>query len=110
MAISFGLAVFAVIVAVGWRSVQNRRILRLQGANGQETIIVAGEADDVSSVTTVETTHPAPAPAPSVVVVNTGVVDPAPATRRSNKRAVAVDTQAGVVGAERLGRVVSAAK
>jgi hypothetical protein len=112
MAISFGLAVFAVIVAVGWRSVQNRRILRLQGANGEETIIVAGEADDISSVTTVETTHPAPAPgpAPSVVVVNTGVVDPAPATNRSNKRAVAVDTQAGVVGAERLGRVVSSAK
>ena len=56
MAILFGLAVFAVIVAVGWRSVQNRRILRLQGANGQETIIVAGEDDEVSSVaTSVET-------------------------------------------------------
>ncbi|WP_310469256.1 hypothetical protein [Sphingomonas sp.] len=50
MAIVFGLAVFAVIVAVGWRSVQNRRILRLQGADGQETIIVAGENDDISSV------------------------------------------------------------
>ena len=58
MAILFGLAVFAVIVAVGWRSVQNRRILRLQDANGQETIIVAGEGDDVSSVvTTTETTE-----------------------------------------------------
>ena len=56
MAILFGLAVFAVIVAVGWRSVQNRRILRLQGANGQETIIVAGEDDEVTSVaTSVET-------------------------------------------------------
>ena len=52
MAIVFGLGVFAVIVAVGWRSVQNRRILRLQGADGSETIIVAGEDDDVSSVVT----------------------------------------------------------
>ena len=74
-AIIFGIAVFALIVAVGWRSVQNRRILRLQGVNGQETIIVAGEGDDISSiVTTTETVQPAPAPAaapnPSVVVVN----------------------------------------
>jgi uncharacterized protein YqfA (UPF0365 family) len=52
MAILFGLAVFAVIVAVGWRSVQNRRILRLQGANGEETIIVASEDDEVSSIAT----------------------------------------------------------
>ena len=52
MAIFFGLAVFAIIVAVGWRSVQNRRILRLQGVNGKETIIVAGEDDEVSSVVT----------------------------------------------------------
>ena len=60
VAIIFGLAVFAIIVAVGWRSVQNRRILRLQGAEGQETIIVAQEDDDVSSLiattTTIETT------------------------------------------------------
>ena len=56
MAIMFGLAVFALIVAVGWRSVQNRRILRLQNANGSETIIIAGENDEVSSVaTTTET-------------------------------------------------------
>jgi hypothetical protein len=56
MAILFGLAVFTLIVAVGWRSVQNRRILRLQGANGTETIIVAGEDDEVTSVaTTAET-------------------------------------------------------
>lgn len=62
MAIVFGLAVFALIVAVGWRSVQNRRILRLQGANGQETIIVAGEDDDISSVvTTTETLEKDPA-------------------------------------------------
>jgi hypothetical protein len=56
MAIIFGVAVFAIIVAVGWRSVQNRRILRVQSANGQETIVVAGEDDDISSVvTTTET-------------------------------------------------------
>lgn len=84
VAIAFGLAVFALIVAVGWRSVQNRRILRLQGANSQETIIVAGEDDDISSiVTTTETTQPspapapAPAPAPTVVVVNATDPDPA---------------------------------
>ncbi len=52
MAILFGAAVFALIVAVGWRSVQNRRILRLQGANGTETIIVAGESDEVTSIAT----------------------------------------------------------
>lgn len=77
MAILFGLGVFAVIVAIGWRSVQNRRILRLQGANGQETIIVAREDDEVSSVvTSTETTHAEPAP--SVVVVDTEAADPAP--------------------------------
>jgi len=68
MAIIFGLAVFALIVAVGWRSVQNRRILRMQGANGQETIIVAREDDDVSSIVTTTTTEkaqPAPVPAPA---------------------------------------------
>jgi len=67
MAIIFGLAVFALIVAVGWRSVQNRRILRMQGANGQETIIVAREDDDISSIvtTTTEKTQPAPVPAPA---------------------------------------------
>jgi hypothetical protein len=52
MAILFGLAVFAVIVAVGWRSVQRRRVLRLQGADGRETIIVAHEGDEVSSIAT----------------------------------------------------------
>lgn len=62
LAILFGLGVFAVIVAVGWRSVQNRRILRLQGADGQETIIVAKEGDEISSVVTATETvaaHPA---------------------------------------------------
>jgi hypothetical protein len=64
LAILFGLGVFAVIVAIGWRSVQNRRILRLQDANGHETIIVAREDDEVSSIatTTTETVQPAPAP------------------------------------------------
>ena len=64
LAILFGLGVFAIIVAIGWRSVQNRRILRLRDANGHETIIVASEDDDVSSVTTTaaETVQPAPAP------------------------------------------------
>lgn len=57
MAIIFGLAVFAVIVAIGWRSVQNRRIVRLEGADGHETIIVASEDDDISSVTTTTTTR-----------------------------------------------------
>lgn len=52
MAILFGVAVFVLIVAVGWRSVQNRRILRLARADGSETIIIAGEDDDVSSVAT----------------------------------------------------------
>ena len=50
LAIIFGLGVFLIIVAIGWRSVQNRRILRLQDANGHETIIVAREDDDISSV------------------------------------------------------------
>ena len=77
LAILFGLGVFAIIVAIGWRSVQNRRILRLQGADGHETIIVAREDDDISSVTTTaaETVQPAPQPAPSVVVVNAGTVE-----------------------------------
>ena len=52
MAILFGAAVFLVIVAVGWRSVQNRRILRMRDANGGETVIVAGEDDKITSVAT----------------------------------------------------------
>jgi hypothetical protein len=60
LGIFLGIGVFLVIVAVGWRSVQNRRILRLQGASGQETIIVASEDDEVSSVVTTTTTEPAP--------------------------------------------------
>jgi hypothetical protein len=86
MAILFGLAVFAVIVAVGWRSVQNRRILRLKDANGQETIVIAGEGDAISSVaTTAETSQAAPDQ------------DTAP-------------TASGVVERDRLERVVSSTK
>jgi hypothetical protein len=62
LAILLGLGVFAIIVAIGWRSVQNRRILRLRDASGRETIIVASEDDDVSSIVTERTTQPAPAP------------------------------------------------
>ena len=66
IAIILGLAVFAIIVAVGWRSVQNRRILRMKGANGQETIIVASEDDEITSVDTAGAeTAPAPPPPPS---------------------------------------------
>ena len=52
VAILFGIGIFLVIVAIGWRSVQNRRILRMQDANGHETIIVASEDDEISSVVT----------------------------------------------------------
>jgi hypothetical protein len=52
MAILFGAAVFMLIVAIGWRSVQNRRILRMQGADGSETVIIANEGDAVTSVST----------------------------------------------------------
>lgn len=68
LAILLGLGVFAIILAIGWRSVQNRRILRMQGANGQETIIIAREDDEITSVATAtatettETAQPAPAP------------------------------------------------
>lgn len=103
MAIAFGLAIFAVIVAVGWRSVQNRRILRLQGADGRETIIVAGEDDEISSVvTTSETVQPDPAPAPAVVVVNNGVGE--------SGAAAATDAEADASGRDRLSRLVSSTK
>ena len=51
LAILVGLGVFAFIIAAGWRSVQNRRILRFQDG-GKETIIVAGEDDEISSIDT----------------------------------------------------------
>jgi len=82
MAIALGLGVFLTIVAIGWRSVQHRRIMRLRGADGQETIIVAREDDEITSVVTTETAQPATAPAPS-------------------------DAGADAAGRERLGRVVS---
>lgn len=61
MAIIFGVAVFTLIVLIGWRSVQNRRIVRLQSADGHETIIVADEDDEISSVVTT-TTESSPPP------------------------------------------------
>ena len=79
MAIIFGLAVFAVIVVIGWRSVQNRRIVRLQGANGQETIVIADEGDEFTSVvTTTETTPPAPAAASPATEAAADGADPLP--------------------------------
>ena len=113
LAIIFGLGVFAIIMAIGWRSVQNRRILRLQGANGQETIIVAREDDEVSSVVTTEITHPEPAPAPSVVVVNSGTADPAPASefgRNVPGRQTPTDLEADASARDRLDRVVSSTR
>jgi hypothetical protein len=114
LAIIFGLGVFAVIVAIGWRSVQNRRILRLQGANGQETIIVAREDDEISSVvTTTESTHAEPpaspvAPASPMVVVNTGAADPVPASAFVRREGpVETDAQVDAAGQDRLRRVVS---
>ncbi len=56
-AVVFGIAVFSVIVVIGWRSVQNRRIVRMQAADGSETIVVADEDDEITSVVT--TTEPA---------------------------------------------------
>ena len=63
LAILLGLGVFCIIVAIGWRSVQHRRILRMKDADGHETIIVAREDDEVSSVVTdtAEVAQPAPA-------------------------------------------------
>jgi hypothetical protein len=114
LAIIFGLGVFAVIVAVGWRSVQHRRIMRLQDASGKETIIVANEDDEISSVvSTTEAAQPEPAPAPSVVVVNTGIADPAqPAESGSNVPTsdAAMDVAADRSGRERLNRMVSSTK
>ena len=92
MAIVFGLAVFAIIVAVGWRSVQNRRILRLRAADGQETIIVAGEGDEISSVvTTTETVELAPAP-------------------ESSPKVPATQAEADAAGRDRLSRMVATSK
>ena len=66
VAIIFGIGIFLVIVAIGWRSVQNRRILRMKDANGRETIIVASEDDEIRNVVTTEA-QPANEPIPSGV-------------------------------------------
>ena len=93
VAIIFGFGVFAVIVAVGWRSVQHRRIMRLQDASGKETIIIAGEDDEVSSVvSTTEAAQPVPAPTPPVDAVATDAAD------------------ADVAGRDRLNRMVSSTR
>jgi hypothetical protein len=76
MAIIFGIAVFAVIVVIGWRSVQNRRILRMQGADGQETIIIAREDDDITNVVTTTTETAAPEHVPPADDVRTDAPDP----------------------------------
>ena len=87
LAVLFGLGVFAVIVAVGWRSVQNRRILRLQGADGKETIIVAREDDEISSVVTTTTDSVQPAAAPSQrVVADAGAAESAAEPEFGRKR------------------------
>jgi hypothetical protein len=74
IAIVLGLGVFLTIVAIGWRSVQRRRILRMQGAEGQETIIVAREDDEITSVATTAEREEA-APARSTPAADTGAVD-----------------------------------
>lgn len=117
MAIMFGLAVFTLIVAVGWRSVQNRRILRLKGADGQETIIVAREDDEISSiVTTAETAQHAD---PEVVAVPVAVpVEEGPAQkfgRAATKRAArdnaaSLEAEADSAAPGRLSRVVASTR
>ena len=113
LAILLGLGVFAVIMAIGWRSVQNRRILRFQNASGKETIIVAGESDEIRSVTTADTKRPPATPAPPQVVVNAGAAEPAPAPELSRGAAgsrSAADVEADASGRDRLDRMVSANK
>ena len=97
IAIVLGLGVFLTIVAIGWRSVQHRRIMRLRGADGQETIIVAREDDEITSVVTSETTQTDRARAPSDIAANAGGAGTEAAT----------DADADAIGRERLGRVVS---
>ena len=99
LAIALGLGVFLIIVAIGWRSVQHRRILRMRDANGEETIIVADEDDEVSSIVTTERAAPAPAPAtaPAAVNAETGNIE----SDRVD------DREADAAGRDRLNRVVS---
>ena len=70
MAIILGLGVFLMIVAVGWRSVQNRRILRMQSTDGQQTIIVAREDDHISSIVTTTEVSQSASAAPTPVLVD----------------------------------------
>jgi hypothetical protein len=108
IAILFGLAVFAVIVSVGWRSVQNRRILRLRNADGQETIIVADEGDKISSIaTTTETMRPAADP--STIDADSQVADPLAVAATARKPA-ATEAETNASGRDRLSRVVSSNK
>ena len=81
IAVVLGIGVFLVIVAIGWRTVQRRRIVRLQGADGHDTIIVAGEDDEISNVvTTTETAPAAPGPAPAADVADAGGAAKGPKT------------------------------
>ena len=70
MAMTLGLGVFLIIVAVGWRSVQNRRILRMQSTDGQQTIIVAREDDNISSIVTTTEVSQSASAAPTPVLVD----------------------------------------
>ncbi len=113
MAILFGLAVFAVIVAVGWRSVQSRRILRLQDANGHETIVIARERDDVSSVvTTTETVQDGAAVGSSDFPADSMGEPSAEAEfgRSPDKGKAATDAEANAAGRDRLSKMVSSTR
>lgn len=118
LAILFGLGVFAIIVAIGWRSVQNRRILRLQDADGHETVIIAREDDEISSVVTSTIEEARPAPDQPVNFVDTGPADSAPAPEfgrsvAGRETAAEVEDNADAADAsahDRLRRVVSSTK
>ncbi len=113
MAVLFGLAVFAVIVAVGWRSVQNRRILRLQDANGHETIVIAREGDDVSSVvTTTETDQDGTAVSSSAISADSlgEPSEKAEFGRGPDKGKAARDAEAEAAGRDRLNKMVSSTR
>ncbi len=113
MAILFGLAVFAVIVAVGWRSVQNRRILRLQDANGHETIVIAREGDDVRSVvTTTETDQDGTAVSSSAISADSlgEPSEKAEFGRGPDKGKAARDAEAEAAGRDRLNKMVSSTR
>lgn len=113
LAILFGLGVFAIIVAIGWRSVQNRRILRLQDADGHETIIVAREDDEISSVVTSTAEPTEPASASTAGAKESGLPDPAPSPelgRGDAESETASEAQADASAHDRLSRVVPSTK